>query len=234
MTRLAYQKLKAKAHVAGGVPVLNATDGCEHKRLVQEALARGERVLERVLEAYPELSISAALERSEVETLTENQAMEILDQTLRPDSNPAQTLTGDVLDAMERVAKAEIVPEDLPPAQFKKQLAGEAAEALLAKVASIVPEMIGFGGDDDTPGSEPVEKTASDADTAGESSPDDQAEFGQWELQLLTGLVDKPGSVFYKALKAVTRPGALHLALERIEGDQRRCELIEHRLMELD
>jgi len=56
MRRLAYQTIKAKARVAGGVPILDAADGREHKRLVQEALARGEDVLERVLQDYPELA----------------------------------------------------------------------------------------------------------------------------------------------------------------------------------
>jgi hypothetical protein len=56
MSRLAYQKKKAKIRVAGGVPVLDAADGREHKRLVQEALARGEDVPEKVLDDYPDLA----------------------------------------------------------------------------------------------------------------------------------------------------------------------------------
>ena len=55
MRRLAYQKIKAKARVAGGVPVLDAADGKEHKRLVQEALERGDEVPDKVLEDYPDL-----------------------------------------------------------------------------------------------------------------------------------------------------------------------------------
>jgi hypothetical protein len=56
MTRLAYQTMKAKIRVAGGVPILDAADGREHKRLVQEALERGEDVPERVREEYPDLA----------------------------------------------------------------------------------------------------------------------------------------------------------------------------------
>jgi len=57
MTRLAYQKMNAKVRVAGGVPILDAADGREHKRLVQEALERGEDVPKRVREEYPDLAL---------------------------------------------------------------------------------------------------------------------------------------------------------------------------------
>ena len=63
MTRLAYQTMKAKVRVAGGVPILDAADGREHKRLVQEALERGEAVPERVRGEYPDL----ALDYSEIQ-----------------------------------------------------------------------------------------------------------------------------------------------------------------------
>lgn len=57
MTRLAYQTMKAKVRVAGGVPILDAADGREHKRLVQEALERVENIPERVRGEYPDLAL---------------------------------------------------------------------------------------------------------------------------------------------------------------------------------
>jgi hypothetical protein len=66
-------------------------------------------------------------------------------------------------------------------------------------------------------------------------SPETKAEFGRWKLELLTGLVKKRRSAFYRALKQVTRP-TLWLALQNAEGtlhENRRRELIERRLAEL-
>ncbi|MFH1632990.1 MAG: DUF2958 domain-containing protein, partial [Chloroflexota bacterium] len=76
------------------------------------------------------------------EKLTRSAALAILDESASPQNNPAQTLTADMLDAVERVEKAEIVPV------FSKQLTGQAAVDLLLAAAAIVPEMTGVGGGD--------------------------------------------------------------------------------------
>ncbi len=65
--------------------------------------------------------------------------------------------------------------------------------------------------------------------------PDDQdlAEFDRWEMHLLTGMLGKKSSAFYKALRQVTRPGTLRLALQSANGSRKRRDLIEKRLAEL-
>jgi hypothetical protein len=73
ISRLAYQQSKA-IQVAGGVPVLNAADGQEHRRQVQAALERGEDVPAFVLVDYPDM---AAFDRQ----VTGDQV-----QMLRPDA----------------------------------------------------------------------------------------------------------------------------------------------------
>jgi hypothetical protein len=55
MTQREYQESKAMVY-GGGVPILNAADGREHRRIVQEALECGEVVPERVLAMYPDLA----------------------------------------------------------------------------------------------------------------------------------------------------------------------------------
>ena len=64
-------------------------------------------------------------------------------------------------------------------------------------------------------------------------TPEDQAEFGRWQLHLLTGIVGKRHSSFHQALDAISRPGALQLALERIQGDASRREWFEARLIRM-
>jgi hypothetical protein len=54
MTRRQYQESKA-VRVAGGVPILNVADADEHRRLVEEALERGEIIPTHVFEDYPRL-----------------------------------------------------------------------------------------------------------------------------------------------------------------------------------
>jgi hypothetical protein len=54
MSQKQYQEAKA-ARVAGGVPILNVADEAEHRRLVEEALERGDNIPNRVFEDYPDL-----------------------------------------------------------------------------------------------------------------------------------------------------------------------------------
>jgi hypothetical protein len=61
---------------------------------------------------------------------------------------------------------------------------------------------------------------------------EDQAEFQQWSLELLTGRIQSH-SAFHKALQQITLPGALRLALDQIEGDVERRGHIELRLRQL-
>ena len=62
-------------------------------------------------------------------------------------------------------------------------------------------------------------------------SPEGRAEFEQWELHLLTGAVKKRNSAFNRALRSITRPDALELALEKIaQTDARRRAAIQKRL----
>ena len=177
MRRLAYQKIKAKARVAGGVPVLDAADGSEHKRLVQEALERGDEVPDKVLGDYPDLFEGRA------------EGAEDLEAQLRKTWTEAGV-------PLEK--QAEIL------ADVEKKANPEYLEKLFQTKEA----------------SEPTEL--------------DQAEFEQWELHLLTGMVNRRNSGFCQALKEITRPGALRLALEQINGDDPRRELIEERLADLD
>ena len=395
MTRLAYQKMKAKVRVAGGVPVLDAADGGEHKRLVREALERGAEVPDKVLEDYPDLvptrveiqavfdpegdriyrariegnddwkweresndalkqtiveevggittlyqpalhqlqygddgtqvyfigakyalenpytyhdekqyavggwsgyfhqeaaqgwepveldssnpyevvgasslmEVTRQLEGAEnivielmrrprnlpdafpmePETLTESEAREILEETFHSADNPAQTLTSGVLDAMERVTKANVVPDSFegldreeyvpvePDDSFK-----ERAEDMEAQLRKTLTEA-GVSSEKQREILADVEKKANSeyleklfqTKEATEPTELDQAEFEQWELHLLTGMVSKRSSSFYQALKEITRSGTLRLAMEQINGDKRRCELIEERLQSL-
>jgi len=81
---------------------------------------------------------------------------------------------------------------------------------------------------------EPAPPPAQAEATAWEPTPEDEAEFKQWSLELLTGMMKKRKSAFYRALDAVARPGALRLALIEIPAaEARRCELIEKRLAKL-
>lgn len=63
-------------------------------------------------------------------------------------------------------------------------------------------------------------------------SPEGRAEFEQWELHLLTGAVNKKrNSAFNRALRNITRPDALELALEKIaQTDARRRAAVQKRL----
>lgn len=64
-------------------------------------------------------------------------------------------------------------------------------------------------------------------------TPEDHAEFEAWQLELLTGQVQKKDSIFYRALTAVHRPGTLHLALQHVNGDHLRRKRLEERLSTL-
>jgi len=114
---------------------------------------------------------------------------------------------------------------------FTKQLTGERAEALLAEVAAIVPEMSGVGPVDAAGiGTQPT--VVPEAEW--QPTPEDQAEFACWELHLLTGQVNSGRKgAFQRALSQIARPGALRLALARVNGDPRRREAIEGRLATL-
>jgi len=81
---------------------------------------------------------------------------------------------------------------------------------------------------------EPVPPPAQAEATKWEPTPEDEAEFKQWSLELLTGMMKKRKSAFYRALDAVARPGALRLVLIEIPAaEARRRELIEKRLAKL-
>jgi len=81
---------------------------------------------------------------------------------------------------------------------------------------------------------EPVPPPAQAEAAAWEPTPEDEAEFKQWSLELLTGMMKKRKSAFYRALNAVARPGALRLVLIEIPAaEARRRELIEKRLAKL-
>ena len=145
------------------------------------------------------------------EVLTESEALSILEETTSFDQNPAQTLTTQTLAAMARVRQATILPdedrEEVPESvQETRETEGTLSNPHTEKLTSkTLPEPV----------------------------PDDLVEFAQWELALLTGLVHKSNSAFHRALKAVTRPATLHLALAQVNGDERRRELIENRLAKL-
>ncbi|MCB9136589.1 MAG: DUF2958 domain-containing protein [Anaerolineales bacterium] len=136
----------------------------------------------------------------EAETLTKGEALELVEETLSPEENPAQTLTAGMLDtgrhdAMKRVEQAEIVEE----------------------------EPIGTAE-----GNHPL-----DIVLAPEPTLEDQTEFAHWQLELLTGLVQKKDSAFYQALAAIRSPGTLHLALQQVNGDHARRKRLEARLNSL-
>lgn len=126
----------------------------------------------------------------QVELLTETEAVDLLEETLSPTTNPAQTLTVDMIDAMKRVQKAEILPD------------------------------------------EPVEEPTGDhpPNTFLESTLEERAEFEHWQLELLTGLVQRKDSAFYHALAAIRCPGTLQLAIQQTNGDHARRKRLEARL----
>lgn len=64
-------------------------------------------------------------------------------------------------------------------------------------------------------------------------TPEDLAEFETWQLELLTGQVQKKDSVFYRALTAVRHPGTVYLALQQVNGDHLRRKRLEERLSAL-
>jgi hypothetical protein len=99
------------------------------------------------------------------------------------------------------------------PLTFSRQVTGGTAGDLLVDVASIVPDMSGVGGENQL------------------ISPEKRSEFERWELALLTGLLSKPDSAFYQALRAIAHLETLQLALEHIPAaDPRRRELVEKRM----
>ena len=66
-------------------------------------------------------------------------------------------------------------------------------------------------------------------------SPEEPTEFERWELALLTGMLNKRDSAFYRALKVITQPETLQLALDRIPTtDARWRTLVEQRMMALN
>ena len=252
------------------------------------------------------------------ETLTEGEAVEVLDETLSPTANPAQTLTTGMLAAMARVGKAEIVPAAIPlaykengdqryfqgehylllgsnqhaPEQpspawvwftrtqpdeawrclpdptvgpetcigaFSLEEALEVAQRVTGLSFALTGAPAGLGADH--PGAfdatHPVSREAVQvtglppkpaqptpalparpthpepplpAPPESNLTPEVHAEFAQFELALLTGLVQKKNSAFYRALQAITHPGTLNLALEQVNGDGRRRELLLRRL----
>jgi len=80
------------------------------------------------------------------------------------------------------------------------------------------------------PTKEPTEAMPAEADQPGR---DVQAEYDEWELHLLTGTVVKKRSAFWTALKEIQHPGTLRLAMENVNGDQRRRAALEKRLKQL-
>jgi hypothetical protein len=88
---------------------------------------------------------------------------------------------------------------------------------LLAESAALVPQMSGVGNEEQL------------------GSPEEPTEFERWELALLTGMLNKRDSAFYRALKAITQPKTLQFALDCIpETDTHRRTLIEQRMMTLN
>lgn len=129
---------------------------------------------------------------AQAEILTPGETVELLEETLSPEPNLAQTLTAGMLDARKPGGQAAMVEE--------------------GPIESAV----------DHPSQNPSLEL--------EPTPDDQAEFEHWQLELLTGLVQKKDSAFYHALAAVRRPGVLHLALQQVNGDHLRRKRLEARL----
>jgi len=297
MRRLAYQTIKAKARVAGGVPILDAADGREHKRLVQEALARGEDVPERVLQDYPQLApaggetqdedsegpvlIPKGVEGPEARlrkiweeegVLLERQEEILADIEMKASPEYLDEFFGNYFrlheqaplalgklyrdwlsisgckesadPSDERLAQYQVWAEELVAggeredggAAFRRfcrmRLAGfDAGMDLMA-----AGEAYHNDADYPTPEGwncllEPEEPNPKEEIL--EITPEDQAEYERWQLHLLTGMVCKKQSSFHHALESVTRPGALQLALERVDGEASRRKLIEARLAKL-
>jgi|GEM_PF-788573 len=295
MGRLAYQTIKAKARVAGGVPILDAADGHEHKRRVQEALARGETVPERVLQEYPGLVPAPEAiqdEASEEPALSETEGPEArLRQIWHEDGVPLERQE-EVLADLARKASPEYIdeffsnyfrPHEQAPLALGKlyrdwlsisgsEESANPSDERLAQYQAWAEELV-IGGEREDGGAafrrfcrvrlagldtgmdlqaagEAYHNGADQPATAGwgclcereqpkpkadalEITPEDQAEFERWQLHLLTGMVGKKHSSFHQALEAITRPGVLQLALERINGDASRREWIEARLSRL-
>ena len=327
MSRLAYQTMQAKIRVAGGVPILDAADGREHKRLVQEALARGENVLEKVLEDYPDLAYAYVEAQDEDlegpvlipkgvegpalngdegpdrDNYTDDQDRESYVPDELDDGGPEARLRKiwneegvplerqeEILADIERKADPKYLerlfrPDEQAPANALGKLyrdwlsisgcreSANPSEERLAQYQEWAEELaIGGGRQDggsafrrfcrvrlagreagmdlmtvgeafqngkDYPAPEGWEcllepEKPDPEDEALEITLEDQAEFERWQLHLLTGMVSKKCSSFHQALKAITRPGTLRLALEQINGEARRRELIEARLAKLN
>ena len=134
--------------------------------------------------------------------------------------------------------QAEAAQPPEPPA-FQKQLTGEAALALLQEAAAVVPEMSGVGDapafDQRLANDAPCEQKQAEGKLAAAVEPaplgpQAEAELKAYELEILTGRVDKRSSAFYNTIARV-QPGTLRLALQRIPtGDTRRRQEIERRL----
>ena len=311
--RLAYQTVKAKARVAGGVPILDAADGREHKRLVQDALARGEDVPERVLQDYPELApIHEDIQDEDTEGPVLSRSPEHSEGAVegpflipKGDEGPETRLRkiweeeGVPLERQEEIladvglkASPEYLDEFLvnyfrlheqAPLALGKlyrdwlsisgcKESADPSDERLAQYQVWAEELV-VGGEREDGGAafrrfcrvrlagldvgmdlivagEAYQNGADYPATEGwncllelanpdpedealEITPEDQAEFERWQLHLLTGMVGKKQSSFHHALEAVTRPGALQLALEQINGEARRRALIEARQAKL-
>jgi|GEM_PF-688594 len=289
--------MMSKASFAGGMPIMNAADGEEHKRLVQEALSAGKPVPAYVMEDYPDLApVILTFGDNGTQVYFENDQYRVMnpyrDQdgqrfgngwvffyrlqqeggwtiyTYGPEDN--QIIGGyslkDVLQRAGDMLRCCFVPsgapdsfpdefpriqkkaDEQPPAPtFKKQLTGDAAQDLLKMAASIVPEMSGVGDDPVMPspakqissldqrlakdaplGQRKVETSAPAAQA--NPGPENEAELKEYELEIMTGRVDKRPSAFYNTIARV-QPGTLLLALQRIPtGDTRRRQEIERRL----
>ncbi len=313
MRRLAYQTIKAKARVAGGVPILDAADGCEHKRLVQEALASGENVPGRVLQDYPELAPAGgetqdedseepvlipkggegpALSETEGPVLSDVEGPEDHLRKIWKEEGVPLERQEEILADIAMKASPEYVdeffgnyfrPHEQAPLALGKlyrdwlsisgcKESADPSEERLAQYQVWAEELV-VGGERDDGGAAFRRfcrvrlaglDTGMDLIAAGEAynngmdfpapegwnclcemekpdpedevleiTPEDRAEFERWQLHLLTGMVGKKQSSFHHALESVTRPGALQLALEQIEGEASRRVLIETRLVKL-
>jgi len=319
MSRLAYQTMQAKIRVAGGVPILDAADGHEHKRLVQQALARGDDIPKNVLDDYPDLVparveaqdedlempvlIPKGVEGQDRENYTDDQdresyvpdeldvggpearlrkiwneegvslerqeeiladvekkaSPEYLERLFQPDEQTPANAMGKLYrdwlsisgcresanPSEERLARYQTWAEELVAggerqdggAAFRRFCRVRLAGREVGMDLMVVGEAFQNGKDYPAPEGwecllEP-EKPDPESVTL-EITPKDHAEFECWELHLLTGMVSKKSSGFHQALEAVTRPGTLRLALGQINGEARRCELIEARLAKLN
>ena len=313
MRRLGYQTIKAKARVAGGAPILDAADGREHKRLVQEALARGEDVPERVLQDYPKLAPAGGETQDEdsegLVLIPKGGEGPVLSETEGPVlssvEGPEARLRkiweeeGVPLERQEEIladvalkASPEYLdeffgnyfkPHEQAPLALGKlyrdwlsisgcKESADPSEERLTQYQVWAEELVA-GGEREDGGAgfrrfcrvrlvgldvgmdfiaageayhngtdfpategwncllEPEEPNPEEE--ALEITPEDRAEFEHWQLHLLTGMVGKKQSSFHQALEAVSRPGALQLALEQIDGEASRRVLIEARLAKL-